>query len=259
MNLVARMGCWLAICGALLATPGPAPAAGPEVAETEPAVAAPAAPPWRFNVMPYVWMQGMSGTIRPTGGGSTIDFERSFSDTDGAVFLSFGAERGRLIMFGDFQRVSTTRSGELAGGIPASGSLDVTTLSLAVGYRAVASPRGVVDVFGGLRAFDLQADVTAAGGAISSSPSRGFVDPIIGVRAIVPFSPRLSSLLYVDVGGFGVGTESAVVASATLNYKISDSVTLSGGYRSMWIDYEEGGTRVDVELGGPVLGLNFRF
>ncbi len=252
--------------GLALSGTGPAMAGGVGAAPADPVVASPAPAPadaWRFTVMPYVWGTGVSGSIRPIAGAPTLSFDRSLADTleslDSAFFLSFAAERGRLVILGDVSSVKSSAEGTLPGGIPAEGRLTQRTLTLAGGYRVHADARSAVDVFGGFRAYEVSADIVAAGGAVTASPTRSFVDPIIGARALFALSPRWSTMLYADVGGFGVGNESAVVLSALLNYSISESIAISGGYRAMWIDYDDRGTIADVSLGGPVLGVSFRF
>ena len=236
-----------------VATPAPMPA------PAEP----PASSPWRFTVMPYVWATGMSGSLRPVTGAPTVEFDKGFFETledlDGAFFLSFGAEKGRFVLLGDVSYVATSREGLIAGAIPAEGSLEQLTLSLGAGYRVHADSDFVLDLFAGVRVFDLQADLQAFGGALTASPSRTIVDPIIGARAILPFSERWAAVFYADVGGFGVGTESTVVASALVSYSFSATTALSLGYRAMWVDYDDEGTLADVTLGGPVIGLAFRF
>lgn len=256
----------LALSGPLLAAL-PAQAAGPQEEAAEPAVAAPpeagGASAWRFTVTPYVWASGMGGDIRPFTGAPTLSFDQSFSDIledlDSAFFLSFGAERGRFVILGDISRVQSSREGVLPGDIPAEGTLTQSVLTLAAGYRALARPTQAVDVFAGLRRFELEADVQAAGGGLSASPTRSLTDPIIGARARFALSPRWSAMLYTDIGGFGVGTDATVVAEARLGYRLTDRTSLTGGYRSMWIDYDDGSTLADVTIGGPTLGVSFEF
>ncbi|QYU66603.1 hypothetical protein J4558_16690 [Leptolyngbya sp. 15MV] len=110
-----------------------------------------------------------------------------------------------------------------------------------------------------MRAFDLEADVRLAGGALSASPSRTFADPILGSRALVGLSPDWSVMFYGDIGGFGAGSDLTVVAAATVNYRVSRHVTLSAGYRSMWLDYDDDGTLADLTIAGPLAGLAIRF
>jgi hypothetical protein len=218
---------------------------------------------WQFTLMPYVWATGLSGTLRPIAGGPVLSISRSFSDAfedvDAAGFISIGAQRDRVVLLGDASYVSTSREGTLPNGAPGRGATKQTTLTLAGGYRARAELPVLVDLFAGFRAFWLEADVEIAGGAISASPRRNFVDPLVGGRAILPFSPRWSTMLYTDVGGFGAGTDLTVVTSGMVNYALSPRLLASGGYRAMFLDYDDRGTVADLTMQGPVLGLSWRF
>lgn len=262
-----------ALAAAVVLAAVPASAGGLVAAVVEPTVAAPApaergaAPDWRFTVMPYVWASGVTGRLRPFEGGPTVDVDKSFGDVlknlDSAFFLSFGAERGRFVVLGDVSRVASSSAGTVSvpgsGTAPAEGSLTTTTLTLAAGYRAVAAPRAAVDVFGGLRTYRIEADVQVAGGLLAASPTRSITDPILGARATFALAPRWSAMLYGDVGGFGVGTKRSAVASVLVSYSFNDRFIVSAGYRSMWIDYNEGGTLADAHVQGPLLGAAFRF
>src|SRR3990167_8525207 len=87
-----------------------------------------------------------------------------------------------------------------------------------------------------------------------SLPERIFVDPILAARANFALAPRLSALVYGDIGGFGVGSEATAQVAATLNYRVGRSFVMSGGYRYLGVDYERAGVLVDARLAGPVLG-----
>lgn len=253
----------VALC-ALLSGVTSTQALGRQEPEAQPAEAAEApSPRWQFQVMPYVWASGMQGRVRPFVGAPTVSFSQSFSDTvediNAAFFLSAGAQRGRIVALGDFSRVATSRSGIVPPDLPAEGGTTQTTLTLAAGYKTIVQPTYSVDIFAGFRAFWLEAGVETADGAISVSPRRSFADPIVGVRASARLARRWSGVLYADVGGFGVGTESTVVVSGLINHHLGKRFTLSGGYRSMWIDYNSRGTLVDVTIAGPILGASVRF
>jgi hypothetical protein len=215
--------------------------------------------PWQVTVMPYLWASGMSGKVRPFTGAPTLSLNKSFSDIledlDFAFFLSFAAERDRLVVLGDVSRVVTSRDGLLPGGVPAEGRTKQTTLTLAGGQRVLAEPTRAVDVFAGLRAVRLEADVKVLGGALSASPTRSFVDPLIGARGLLALSPVWSASLYADVGGFGLGSDLSAVGFALLNYRWNDRVTLSGGWRGMHLDYDDKGTLADVTISGPMFSV----
>jgi hypothetical protein len=94
---------------------------------------------------------------------------------------------------------------------------------------------------------------------VDLAPRENFVDPILAARANFALAPRLSALVYGDIGGFGVGSEATAQVAATLNYRVGRSFVMSGGYRYLGVDYERDGVVVDARLAGPVLGATVVF
>lgn len=218
----------------------------------------------------YLWGAGSGGTFQPLPMGPILEVDRSFSelaDDIAMVFFLSGLVRvDRLVFVGDFSHVTAFRRGTVnvpgvtPGALPGSGELRQTSLTLLGGYRLMEEPRGSLDLLGGLRAWWVNADVELAGGAVTRSPRHNFVDPLVAVRAQARLHPRWTALGYLDGGGFGVGSETTYQAVGTANFQLSSAVFLSGGYRLLRVDYEsDGGSRVDLTNGGPLLGLTLRF
>lgn len=98
-------------------------------------------------------------------------------------------------------------------------------------------------------------------GTLSAShgESFGWVDPVIGLRAFLPLTEKLSFQAQADIGGFGAGSDFAWSALATVNYVFTNRLSASAGYKVLDIDYNHGGHVFDARLSGPVLGLTYRF
>ncbi|WP_196778707.1 hypothetical protein [Cognatilysobacter tabacisoli] len=239
---------WLLACAASLAL---TPAVAQEAGE------------WSVQVTPYVWGSGIDGSATPFAGAPTITFERSFSevleDLDGAFFLSGFARRDRLVLVGDFSYASSSKEGRVPPGIPAEGEFRQTSLTLVAGYRVVDEPGMSIDVLAGARQWRVRSAVDVPLAGISRSPSDEFTDPIVALRTNIALAERWSTVLYADAGGFGVGSDRTSQLVATVNYKITDQAYVSGGYRRLNVDYASGGTRVDVTLDGPLVGVTWRF
>lgn len=225
--------------------------------------AAQGADDWRVTVQPYVWLKGMSGTIRPTAAAPTISFSQSIGDSlsavDGAFMASVSAQRGKFLVLGDFQWAAASRAGTVPPGIPARGAVDTTTLTLAAGWQVHAEPGAAVDVFAGFRAFWLGARAEVPPGTTVADRSLSFVDPIVGARVVTRLAPQWSAMLYADVGGFGVGSQFTVVAAGMVNYHVTERLTVSGGIRVMGLNYDDGNTKANVTMAGPILGVSWRF
>lgn len=227
-------------------------------------LAAPAAAQegWSLQVTPYLWGSGVSGDLAPLAGGPTLEFDASLGDVledlDGAFFLSAIARRGDLVLLGDLSWSSSSREGVVPPGLPAEGELSQRSVTLAAGWRVQAEPASL-DVLAGVRSWDVEASAAAPLLGLSASREASFADPILAARATFPLAERLSLLAYADVGGFGAGSEATSQQVATLNYAATDRLTLSGGWRRLFVDYEGEGGSFEATLSGPLAGVTWRF
>lgn len=217
---------------------------------------------WVGQVTPYVWAAGVSGNLTPVTSAPRLSFNRSFSegrkDVDGAFFLSGFARRDRLVVLADVSYSSSARGGSIPPGIPAKGELTQRSMTLAAGWRVNEQESWALDVLAGARIWDINANVNVADVRTASAKKR-FTDPILAVRGNIRLAPRWSAIAYLDVGGFGVGSNHTVQALITANYQVNDNLFLSLGYRRLEVDYRDGGTKIDWTMQGPLLGLTWRF
>ncbi len=222
---------------------------------------------WRFQVTPYVWMTGSSGDMRPTGSAPTLHTSKSFSEIlkhlDGAFFLHATARHQRFVALGDVTYASLSDAGTLPMGgatIPIQGKLRQTAISALAGYQVLHDhPQHSLDVLGGLRFWHMRTTVTVPALQRQASGNADWTDPVIAVRLRSQLAPRWSSLLYADVGGFGVGARSTWQVMGSINYALKDKVHLSFGYRHLAVDYRKHGMLLDVQQGGPLLGATWQF
>jgi hypothetical protein len=126
---------------------------------------------------------------------------------------------------------------------------------------------GAVDLYGGVRWWDVGIDLDATTPLGNSSYSRDedWVDPVIGVRWAPRISDAFRLLLQGDVGGFGAASSFTWCAQAGVLWDTSESMSVALLYKALGVDYETGvqGTRsyfeYDTITQGPLLGLVFRF
>ncbi|MGM0544503.1 MAG: hypothetical protein ACQERP_11580 [Pseudomonadota bacterium] len=219
--------------------------------------------PWRFQLTPYVWMTGLAGDVRPLENAPTISTSRSFNDVlddlDGAFFMAGSARRDRLVLFGDITWASLSHEGSLLPSVTVEGKLRQRSLTAAAGYQVINTPSQHLDLLAGARAWRIEAEVNVPALGVSASETERWVDPILAARLRSDWAPGWSTLLHADVGGFGVGSDNTWQAVATANYRISDALHLSAGYRHLAVDRDESGTRIDISMSGPLLGATWRF
>lgn len=218
---------------------------------------------WNLQVTPYLWGTGISGEVTPLAGGPTLDFDKSLSDVledlDGAFFLSAFARQGRWVFLGDISTSTSSREGEVPPGLPAEGEVSQRSITLAAGRRVLSDPTGTFDLLVGLRSWDIEVSAAAPLVGLSASREVDFIDPILAARANAVLTDRLSAIAYVDVGGFGAGSEATSQIVATLNYAVTRNLHVSGGWRWLHVDYEGEGTGFEATMSGPLIGLTWRF
>ena len=146
------------------------------------AAAQPDAPPWKFSLMPYLWVPSVDGKLNygppPSGGGSAninIDTSTLLDNLDFAFMINGEARKGRWlvatdVIYLDFGHMdSSVRS--VTFDLGPRGRIDVGAgensgtqsklkgwLWTAVGgYAAIQDPRANLDVIGGFRYLSLDA------------------------------------------------------------------------------------------------------
>ena len=229
---------------------------------------------WSGKLTLYGWVPGIKGDQTLPSGDPLIDLSgREVLDAlDGAFFGAAELRRGGWGLLFDFMYADLEQDGIAAGTIipgaaPANATAATTfkVATAALAYRAYQAEKQVVDVYGGLRYYDVDADFTfripSVGFEAALGASSSWTDAIIGLRGQTQLTDKWSLTGLVDVGGFGVGSSSKLSwqALVTADYAFSDRLTGRIGYRHMGIDNNSNGLDLDLDLGGPVIGLTWAF
>lgn len=259
----------LAICGS---THGSSPARADElIPETR-----------RFKATPYLWAMSVDGNTTVKGQKSDVDM--SFSDiVDKLNFGLFGAleaQKGRFGVFlnGMYAKLEADND---VGPLSIDANVDLGLVESGAFYRlgpwqpgadmTDAGPAIVADPFVGARYTYVDVDLdlgTPVAGNRNLEGDQSWVDPIVGLRTIVQFSPRWSLTALGDIGGFGVGSDLTWQAAGLVGYRFGlfggdRNATLVAGYRALFQDYSDGNGQDrfewDVVMQGPMLGLTIAF
>lgn len=218
---------------------------------------------WSGQVTAYGWGAGISGDFRPTPGSAELSFDNSFSDLledlDAAFFMTGLARQDRLVLFFDLSYTSSSRSGRVPPGITASGEVKMRSATLAAGRRYRATERTAVDLLGGARIWRVDGSVGVPLAGVAIAREANFVDPIVALRVNTELSERWSLLGYLDVGGFGVGSNMTWQVAVTANYRMNENLYISGGWRHLYVDYDESGAEFEGSMTGPILGVTWQF
>jgi hypothetical protein len=225
---------------------------------------------WRGQLTPYLWMSGLSGTVRPVPNGPTLDVDKSFrdllEDLDAAGFVTGLARRDDWVVIGDFSFSRSSTEGRVAPpGAPPGVLLPATarerqrSLTALVGRTVAESDEGRWDLLAGLRAWRVRVAVAVPLAGIDVRANESIADPVFAARWHGTFAERWTATLYGDVGGFGVDSRLTWQVHATANRAIGPSSHLSFGWRHLAVDWRERGRRLDLALGGPVVGWTVTF
>ena len=219
---------------------------------------------WRQRVFLY----GMGAAIEGDAqiGNISVPIDVSISDLFDA--LKFGAmaayrvENDVWSFTGDVTYMNLGWSGQTQQGRASSG-IDVEQLTMmgTVGRRISPYVEGTVS----LGYFDLSTDlrVRVLQQRVEASRDASWVDPLVGLNVVVPFSGKWTYTLRGDVGGFGVGSDFTWHMITTFRRQNTENFAWYVGYRVIAFDYEDGRgqnyQRYDLREHGPGIGVAFSF
>jgi hypothetical protein len=91
------------------------------------------------------------------------------------------------------------------------------------------------------------------------SDSKGWVDPIIGLRCKILLTDDLYFVARADYGGFGVSSEANYNLYGAIGKKVKENITIETGIRHMGVDYADGGFLYDASFTGPFSAVMIHF
>jgi len=99
------------------------------------------------------------------------------------------------------------------------------------------------------------------GGSFTDSLTVSVVEPLLGLRFGVWFTPRLNLLLRGDIGGFGIVAYKSLdsVLEALVGYQVHEHIRLYGGYRALYFARNGKALAAHAWFHGPLLGAAVNF
>jgi hypothetical protein len=221
---------------------------------------------WHFSVTPYLWASGIKGDVGARDRSAHVDvsFDRILRHLDGAFMLPMEAWKGRVGVAAEviYLKVSDDRSttGRFFTGADASASTFIGEFAPRV--RVVSNKTAQVDVLFGTRMWYLDNSLALHRPTqpdLEADDKQVWWDRFVGARVFYNVTDKLLVQVRGDIGGFdALYTWQAI---GGLAYTISPKFTVRAGYRQLDVNYVEGGNGLiyDVGLGGPILGLSYKF
>lgn len=218
---------------------------------------------WNHSLSIYGWFPALDSTISTTFGDldMSVSAKDLISNLDMALMGAYEINNGQWGFVGDlfYSDISANKPGALGF---ASADLDLKLIILNgfATYRVSQTSTSAIDVYGGLRAYDMMIDGQFNGGA---NPSFGgsdtWIDPVIGIRGNWSISEKWGFSAVVDLGGFGIGSEMSGQFLGTFDYALKDQWELRFGYRYLAIDKPISGRDARIDLHGPIFGATYSF
>ena len=215
---------------------------------------------WQFVLTPILWNASVEANLTDdnTGGGEPIRPDYNFfslDNLDDYLSLKFKAGKGRFgILFDSlrarYQDETATNPVNLGMGT------ELGFVELAASYQLFDKYK--LDLYGGVRRTFLDIDVILSP-FINNKSSYRWTDPLIGLRYNYLITNNWQLWLQGDVGGFDIGTQKTVNATADIQYIVNEYVSFTVGYRYLQIDFKEDDILYDVKLKGVYLGVGIHF
>lgn len=237
------------------------PVTEPEVVLEQPAEAAAADKAWEFEVMPYLFAPSINGDASLGNVDIGVDVgPKTIIENLEAAFMGRVDARHESGwgLYMDYSLMNLGKGMSLPGGAGSIvADIDQQVLDFAATYR-VAEGQDTIDVYGGIRYWDLGLDVVAPG-PLGVDRDESWVDPMIGARWQRELNEDWNFIAQGDIGGFGVGSDFAWMAAAGVSYEGWENVSLVAMYRATSVDYETSDFKYDTVTTGPLIGASFKF
>jgi hypothetical protein len=220
---------------------------------------------WSSAATLNLWLPDLTTSIGTEFG--SVDTEASIGDVlenlDMVFMGSFVTRRDRLVLLADllYLDLSAERDTPFVVFGGAEADVQATVASGYALYRVTSDPAIALDIGAGLRAFDVDVDLTLTPGiAAGRTQSLGgnWTDPVLAARLTAPLDEDWSILGFADWGGSGGGDQSWQILGA-VQYDFNERWSTEIGYRFMAIEKELDGQDVSLDLGGPIVAFGLRF
>jgi hypothetical protein len=222
--------------------------------------AAQAAEDWDFELIPYLWMAGLSGEVGPEG--STANVHAGFDDLIGKAQFAFmgvfnATYKNDWTIFAEGMWLTLAQTATESVGPSGTNprvDVDFAMASLA-GAKHVSQN---LEVYGGFRWLGTETSIDTRSPLGTFSDKEDWVDPFVGLRLRGEVNEMTSLRLFMDIGGL-VNADSMFNVAAMIDYAFNETWSGVFGYRLLDVDYDEDGFVYDATMNGLVLGVGISF
>jgi hypothetical protein len=222
---------------------------------------------FKYQVTPYFWMSGIDGDVGALG--ETTHIDESFGDIwDNLKFGAMGTFEGRWdrwVFLGDALYINQ----QADRSTPDDSAFDnarvkskMLILDPEFGYQIVRRDGVELNALVGGRYWHLKNELQLTGPGVSPAgftETADWIDPIIGLQVRKDIGHAVYVTGKADIGGFSVAARLDWQAFGGVGYRVSDRVSVLGGYRVLSVDYSKNGFLFDTTLQGVVVGIGIGF
>ena len=222
---------------------------------------------WHLSVSPYLWLAGAHGTI----GAFSRDAAFSVSPSDLLSHARFGLlgaaelRRNRILTTLDLMYMRLGADNAIPfppalNAVSANLTANIFILTPKVGIRLIDTQSTKADFLAGIRYWYFGENLSFSPSilGLNFSRSQNFVDPLVGGRIEQFLTKKIVFTAAGDVGGWGTASQLEYQVVGLLGYKLKPTMTLQGGYRYLYLDYQKSGPAnpvLKVAMSGIVLGV----
>lgn len=218
---------------------------------------------WHFNLTPYLWFAGLSGTAGARGHEVSVHASPGdlLSHFDIGLMGSFEARKKRLVIPVDFMWMKL--EGDRTAPFDPSEryaklKITQTVFTPGIGYQVVDHEKFKVDAKVSIRYWYLGQNLTFQPSGIGLSPSASWVDVVAGGKIDGALTPKLGVTVFGDAGAGGANLDYQF--GAFLGYRVSKKVVLDAGWRYLFVNYRNSAPQLfvyDAHQSGAIIGVTF--
>lgn len=228
---------------------------------------------WRWQGGTYLWLPNMGGDLTASGGSLpfTMDVD-DLLDNGKGLNLHVEAFRGKQGFFFDGSYLDYDDSGMVTpsgSSTPVEVSAELKQQIYEFGWMhdlwqkqlKPDNPAAVLDVKGyvGARYTDISLDMSVPSASVRDKRSDSWLEPFIGLQALMPVAQRVAVRLKGDYGGFGIGTASDSTYKLRISglYLINQTYLAELGWQWMGVENDDLGTAGTTEIDYTANGVFF--
>ena len=223
---------------------------------------------WEFVIAPYALFGNLTGEAAVIPSQATpvdLDFGDLLESMRFATIVHAEVWKGNWGVMGDLIWMRLGEDITLPG--PASLVLDIEVDQFIIeGFlgRRFLGPNRQLDLFGGVRVWDVGIDLELVDTERAQGLGAGWVDPVIGGRIIQDVAEDWYVTARGDMGGFGAGSDFSWNLQGGIGWEAASWFSLLLQYKALLVDYENAETGVDffsynTTAYGPLIAFIFRF